>query len=374
MRAVQLNLHPAPADCPPGDLFERWPSLADIPEAVASGGTRVAVVQAAGCDERFVRRGVDYRFTDVRGLESAHARGRHYANLLRALRADVAHVHSLAYGEDVLAISRLLPSLPIVVQDHADRVPRWWQRPAWRRQYRAVDAVAFTAPGLADRFERVKAFPPSLPVVAVPESSSRFTPGDRTAARASSGLGGDPCVLWVGHLARGKDPLTVLEGFARLSERLPAARLYCVFGSAPLHDEVTARIEGDTRLRGRVALLGRVEHAQVQVLMRAADIFVAGSRSESCGFALLEALASDLVPVVTDIPSFRELTGNGAVGELWPVGDAAALAEALFRTAMAPPTTGRVRAHFQVELSFAALGRRWAAVYARIAAKRRHSA
>ncbi|MDY1548467.1 glycosyltransferase family 4 protein [Luteibacter sahnii] len=374
MRAVQLNLHPAPADAAPRELFARWPSLADIPEAVASGSTRVTMVQAAACDDRFRQRGVDYRFVDLRGMDSGSARARHLVPLLRELRADVLHVHSLARGEDAAAIARLLPAMPIVVQDHADRVPHWWQRPAWRRHYLAVDAVAFTAAALANRFTRTRAFPSGMPVVAVPESSSRFTPGDRDEARAACGLDGDPGVLWVGHLCSGKDPLTVLEGFARFVERAPEARLHCAFGSAPLLDAVRARIAGDPRLRGRVTLHGRVDHARVQVLMRAADLFVAGSRAESCGFALLEAMASDLVPVVTDIPSFRELTGAGRVGALWPVGDAGALAEALRRVVSAPPPRGRIRAHFQVELSFAALGRRWASIYAGVAAGRRRRA
>ncbi len=63
--------------------------------------------------------------------------------------------------------------------------------------------------------------------------------------------------------------------------------------------------------------------------MRAADLFVLGSHREGSSFALIEALATGLTPVVTDIPSLRALTGNGAVGALWPCGDAGALDDAL---------------------------------------------
>src|SRR3546814_6941979 len=71
-------------------------------------------------------------------------------------------------------------------------------------------------------------------------------------------------------------------------------------------------------------------------------------------------------PVVTDIPAFRALTGDGAIGRLWPPGDAVRLAEALVDTASNRPSPGQVRGYFDANLSFAAIGRRWLDAYARV--------
>ena len=144
---------------------------------------------------------------------------------------------------------------------------------------------------------------PSTRLFVIPESTSRFTPGSRSHAWEETGLYGDPCVVWVGHLQSGKDPMTVLDGIAEASTRLPNLQLWCAFGSAPLLAQVKQRIDGDPRLAGRVHLLGKVSHERVQSLMRAADIFVSGSHAESCGYAVLEALACGAMPVVTNIPS-----------------------------------------------------------------------
>jgi glycosyltransferase involved in cell wall biosynthesis len=95
-------------------------------------------------------------------------------------------------------------------------------------------------------------------------------------------------------------------------------------------------------------------------------VFVSGSHAEGSGYALLEALACGLVPVVTDIPSFRALTGDGRIGRLWPCGDAAALAGALAGAAADPVPPEQVRAHFDAGLSFGALGRQWADAYAQV--------
>ena len=75
-------------------------------------------------------------------------------------------------------------------------------------------------------------------------------------------------------------------------------------------------------------LVGAVPRDRMAMYFSAADLFVAGSHHEGSGYALMEACACGAVPVVTDIPTFRLLSG-GASGAFWPPGDAAAFARAL---------------------------------------------
>lgn len=374
LHVAQINFLPVPEGRTHTEILEQWHSLVDIAEVAASGGTRVSVVQAAAREDLITRNGIDYHFVDIRGLEVAKNRGRRYASLLADIKADVLHAHSLGFVEEAFAIAQCLPQLPIIIQDHADRLPRWWRRLQWRRWYTAISGVAFTTTELAQPFARAGLFGPATRLFAIVESTSRFTLGSRAQARAQTGLYGDPCVLWVGHLNAHKDPLTVLDGVARAVEQLPELQLWCAFGTAPLLAEVQQRIERDPRLAGRVHLLGKVARARVGLLMQAADLFVSGSFGEASGYALLEALASGAMPVVTDIPSFRALTGDGRVGHLWPCGDAAGLAAALTRAAANRPSREQVRAHFDATLSFTALGRQWAEAYAQVHAERRRKA
>jgi glycosyltransferase involved in cell wall biosynthesis len=147
---------------------------------------------------------------------------------------------------------------------------------------------------------------------------------------------------------------------------LPDLRLWCAFGAAPMLDAVRARIDGDPRLKGRVHLLGHVPHARIESLLRAADLFVSGSRAEGSGYAAMEAIACGVTPVLTDIPAFRAVTGNGRIGHLWPCGDTARLAEALLRAATERAPPEQVRAHFDATLSFGAVGRMWSNAYAQL--------
>src|SRR4030095_15835086 len=102
----------------------------------------------------------------------------------------------------------------------------------------------------------------------------------------------------------------------------------------------------------------------------AADFFTLGSHREGSGYALTEALACGLPPVVTDIPSFRAMTGRGAVGWLWPSGNAHGLCDALLAAASQPRALLReqARQHFERELSFKAVGRKLNAAYAKLIA------
>jgi glycosyltransferase involved in cell wall biosynthesis len=349
----------------PEQLLADWHSLEDIAAAVASAGVRVTVVQASLVPGVVERNGVEFVFMPPQPGDAPLASGAAFRSLLRERAPDVLHVHGLGFATDVLALRDAAPELPIVLQDHADRPPRFWRRSTWRRGAAAAAGILFCARAQAQPFFAAGVLVPGLPVFEIPESTSTFVPGDTAAARAATGLHGDPAVLCVGHLDANKDPLTVLDGVADAARDLPGLALWCCFGSAPLLSAVRAKIAGNATLRDRVHLLGRVPRTEIEALLRAADLLVLGSHREGSSFAVIEALATGLTPVVTDIPSLRALTGNGAVGALWQPGDARALADAL-RAACArlrPETRAAVRAHFDAHLSSAALGRRLAAAY-----------
>ena len=363
MRIAHVSLV-RPTDRPdPDALLSRWPTLGAVAEAVAAAGHEVMVVQAFHRDCTFRRAGVTYRFVDCPALpgRSSGVAPWRIARAVRKSGAELIHLNGLDVPLHTRWLSRLGP--PVLVQDHASSARG---RRALRRFGLAnVAGAAFTASGQADPFRDAGILPPATPVFEVPESSSRFTPGDRRLARARSGLAGKPALLWVGRLTPDKDPLVALAAIERLVDTLPELHLTFCFTEHPLLDRVRARIEASPALVGRVTLRGAVPHTEVETLLRAADLYLSCSHREGSGYALNEALACGTPAVVSDIPSFRQLTGDGAVATLFPVGDADALAAALTLAARDIGEARRlaVRAHFERNLSFAAIGRRLDAVY-----------
>lgn len=375
MHIAQIGCLSDPRRRAPEQLLDAWSTLVDVAESVARCGARVSVIQASEHSQCIDRDGVSYHFVPFGGASSPLRRKSAAGTLIRQLAPDAFHVHGLGFPKYVRALAGLAPGVPILLQDHANRLPGLWRRRAWRRCAPVVAGVAFCSRDQARPFLNAGLLHSQTPVYEIPESTSRFTPGSQEAARRALRLSGDPLLLWVGHLNENKDPLTVLAGVSEAAREWPNLELWCCFGTAPLLRRVQRRVQADPSLRGRVHLLGSVPHERVEQLMRAADAFVLGSHREGSGYSLIEALACGLPPVVTDIPSFRALTGAGAVGMLWEPGNPHSLCAAL-RALRARANGGlrrAVRAHFDRELSFGALGRRLGAAYGGLVA-RHHAA
>jgi glycosyltransferase involved in cell wall biosynthesis len=365
LHVAQIGFFFDPQRREPARLLHEWPSLVDVAEAACLAGVRVTVVQTCAHTQTLERNGVRYHFFPFGRAATTVGTADPFGELLRKAAADVLHVHGLGFAHEVLSLAAIAPGIPIVLQDHASRPPRLWRRRLWRRAFGAASGLSFCSLEQAQPFARAGLIPAKTRVYEIPECPSRFTTGAQAAARRATGLEGDPCLLWVGHLDQNKDPLTVLDGVSEAVRQLPGLQLWCCFATAPLLPMVQRRISSDPRLRHRVHLLGRVQHERIEQLMRAADLFVLGSHREGSGYSLIEALACGLSPAVTDIPSFRSLTGAGAVGALWPCGAADKCAAALVSLAAQPRSAARAaaRAQFDKELSFEAVGRKLASVY-----------
>jgi glycosyltransferase involved in cell wall biosynthesis len=363
LHVAQISFFDDPRGRLPSELLTAWPSMVDVADAVSLAGVRVSVVQASSHTEHFERNGVQYHFMPFG--EAARSQSPAFRQLLRELAPDVFHVHGLSFPRHVLALADLARGTPIILQDHAGRVPRFWRRAAMRRCAPVIAGIAFCALEQAQPFIKAGLVDAKTAIYEIAESTCRFFPGEREEARRMTALEGDPAILWVGHLDANKDPLTVLEGISNAALHLRDLKLYCCFGSGPLLRAVQGRIKADPNLRNRVHLLGQVPHDRVELLMRAADLFVLGSHREGSGYSLIEALACGLPPVVTDIPSFRMLTGGGRAGKLWPCGNSLALSEAVqsIWAGSRSELRSSVRTHFEHELSFHSLGLKFHAMY-----------
>jgi glycosyltransferase involved in cell wall biosynthesis len=362
LHTVQVSFHADHERRDPAALLEAWPTLPSVASATVRAGVRVTVVQTAHRDETIERDGVQFHFV----RDDSRLRRRVVARVA-SISADVIHAHGFHNALAVRALSRATTA-PVLVQDHAGVAPTGWRRSRWSWAFAKIAGAAFTVAEHAVPWRDARVLPDDVPVFEVLAGSSSFSPGDRKAAQRMTNIFGDPCVLSAGHLNPNKDPLMMLDAFERVVPRLPDARLWCCFGEAPMLDVVRARIDASPALRSRVTLLGRREHAEMQSLHRAANFFVQTSHREGCGYSLLEAMSCGTIPIVTDIPAARFIVGK--TGSLTPVGDAAAMADALVSWAARDRTVAReaVRTRFAADLTLDAIGRQLRHAYESVAA------
>jgi glycosyltransferase involved in cell wall biosynthesis len=212
-----------------------------------------------------------------------------------------------------------------------------------RREYLQHRIANHAALGVADRYvalaeshrrflcrslrlrqERVAVIPSGV-------DTGRFHPAaDRRSARHALGLPEQgPLVGTIAALRPEKNQVLLLEAAARLGSRHPEAH-FLVVGDGPER----SRLERAARRRGlghRLRFLGARD--DIPELARALDVAVLCSRPvvETLPLTLLEAAASGVPVVSTEVGSVRDLVAEGETGFLVPPGDAAALAERIGR-------------------------------------------
>ena len=111
----------------------------------------------------------------------------------------------------------------------------------------------------------------------------------------------------------------------------PALR-FVLAGDGSLAPQVRAFV-GDRGLDQHMLLPGRISNRDLPAWFRAADVYLSASESDGSSVSLLEALATGLACIVTDIPSNAEWVVDGDTGWRAASGDAKAFAACLLRAA-----------------------------------------
>jgi len=122
-----------------------------------------------------------------------------------------------------------------------------------------------------------------------------------------------------------KDHHMLIEAFARVARDLPDVDLLLV-GDGPLRPDLQAQVAA-IDLQSRVRFMG--VRSDVPEILKAVDVFALTSVSEAASITLLEAMATGLPVVVTNVGGNPEIVRAGIDGELVPRGDAAEMGDAL---------------------------------------------
>ncbi len=138
-----------------------------------------------------------------------------------------------------------------------------------------------------------------------------------------------PYALFVGRLSPEKGIQTMLEAWRSVGERVPLR----IVGDGPLANEVRC---GAATIPG-VKWLGPLAHEEVLREMKSAGMLIFPSIwYEGLPLTILEALATGLPAVASNLGSIPELVGDGKTGLLFAPGSAGQLAEKVLWAASHP--------------------------------------
>lgn len=160
--------------------------------------------------------------------------------------------------------------------------------------------------------------------------TARFRPGDAEP---------DYDVISVGHLIRRKRMDVLVDAVAELKARGVEVRT-AILGEGEERPRLEAQIK-ERGVEGLVTLLG-FRH-DVESVLRRARIFALVSEWEGVPFAMIEAICSGLVPIVTDVGTISDWVEHESNGHIVPVGDAPALARSIERLVQTPSHYAELR-------------------------------
>ena len=157
--------------------------------------------------------------------------------------------------------------------------------------------------------------------------------GTAAALREEFGIKGGPVIGFTGRIVREKGAVEFVKAAGIVSREIPGA--FFIMTGAPLESdrdgclaEIEALIESEG-LTGRLVMTGY--RTDVPAILSLLDLFAMPSYREGMPRSLLEAMASGLPVVATDIRGCREEVIDGETGLLVPPRDHYALGEAILK-------------------------------------------
>ena len=158
------------------------------------------------------------------------------------------------------------------------------------------------------------------PVIINGVDTKRFSSqvnGKETQLKQRLNIKGNPVYLTIGGIEPRKNSLKLLQAFSEILKKHPQAQLI-IAGGETLFDYEPYRLkffdavkQNKINIEKSLILPGVIADQDMPVLYRCADAFVFPSVKEGWGLVLLEAIASGLPTITSNIPPFTEfLTDN----------------------------------------------------------------
>jgi glycosyltransferase involved in cell wall biosynthesis len=358
MKLIFTSYVSSPGYDRPQTWLKRIEAYTGILESLATSHVVIGI-ERINYEGDYEQNGVHYYFTRLKN-PVVHFPFRMH-RLINKLQPDVVFVNGFIFPLQIIQLRmKLTRHVKIIILHRAERpfrgIKKWVQKIADK----SVDAYFFTSTEFGDEWIKEGIIRDPKKIHEIIQASSVFHPGDRSIARSALNISGSPVFLWVGRLDENKDPITVMQAFIQFLEKWPAARLYMIYHEEKLFEEITQLIAASEKAKESIKLVGKVLHDELQQWYNSADFFISGSHYEGGGTAASEAMSCGCIPILTNIISFRKMTGPGKCGLLYGAGNKNELLAVLLKAMDLDQEKERIKVlhQFKEELSFEAIAKK----------------
>jgi glycosyltransferase involved in cell wall biosynthesis len=258
------------------------------------------------------------------------------ARVIRDFRPHVVHARNGAAWTDA-ALGWVLAGRPgrlvcsIHGFDQMSRLPWKWAL-VYRQLARLTESLAAVSGETARQFSRETGIPVSrFTVLSSGVDTNRFHPAESWPRAHRPG---EPLVLGcVARMGSVKGHEILIRAFAQAVQDMGVNAVLRLIGDGPLRSSLEV-LAGECGVTDRVQFLGARDDVPEQ--LRKLDVFTLASQREGRPTSIMEAMASGLPVVASDVGSVRELVDDGVSGLVVEPGNVRALAVAIRRVATDP--------------------------------------
>lgn len=257
--------------------------------------------------------------------------------LLSRLRPDVLHAHQVTGAGWLAAATKYHP---LLVTGWGSDLLLSARRSAMQRRLarwvlRRADYVTCVSAGLAEAALALGADPQRLEVVPWGVDTQVFHPAPvptpQEPLRSQASGAHQPTVLSIRAIRPLYNPSVIACALPLILAQQPDARF--VIRTYSVDPALLAEFQRIVQAGGATQAVEYVgdlpDDRAIADLYRRADVVISVPSSDGTPQSVLEAMACGAVPVLSDLPSLRAWVEEGVQGLFVPVGDAAALAEAV---------------------------------------------
>src|SRR6266540_3867999 len=270
--------------------------------------------------------------------------------LMETERFDLIHAHDWVVGRVAVELKNKF-IIPLVSTIHATEIGRGGNLDGeYRRKVRDIerllvdqsDQIICCSNYMFDHVQReLGAVNAKIHVIPNGVEVSKFqNPGEPHLIQRRPSEDGKT-ILYVGRIVREKGVFTLLEALEELLERRRDFSLVLA-GEGPLKEDL-AKEALRRKLGDRVTITGFVDERTLVSLYNSCDVFVLPSHYEPFGMVALEAMASRIPVVVSDVGGLSEIVEDGITGLKVPASDPRALAEGILRVLDDPELSERLK-------------------------------
>jgi len=241
--------------------------------------------------------------------------------LVKTLKPDIVHAH---YATSCGLTALMCGFHPTVVTAHGSDLTtgiksRLW-RPLLRKIFTFADCVNTVSKDLEEMAISLGIEPDKIETLTLGIDTDTFTFTDRPEKIPS----GPIRLLCTRRLEPVFDHPTIIAALARLKEKGIDFRMTFI-GDGSSRDTLRQQA-GHAGLNGCVTFAGRVPNNDLPDIIRRHDIYLSASHWDGTSLSLLEAMATGLFPIVSDIQANAAWLRHNVDGLLFKVGDADDLA------------------------------------------------